>query len=376
MGTNRLVLRAFGKFQVELNGFSVFEKFCRSEKAKELFRYLLLFKDTKINKEKLLDIFWPGMTLDKAYQNLNSTVYLIRNAFDRASEKGIGKSIVRSSNQMFWLVLPEGYYYDVEEFKNFVNSAIHEHDDQRRIEYCKKAIEIYKGDLFTEDIYSEWSVSFREEYRELMINTLVLLVETLYKEKRFDECMYYIIKILEMDKYNESAIYYKILVLVSKKLYNQALKVYEEFAALLKEEMDISPSINLKELYYEVKKQIRNENTPTITPDIPNFLEIEEFKKYLKFELKKRCKNFILIEIFSKNSLIIKEKILNELFSNLREADIISAAGDKIYALLVDLKSKNEGGKIIKRLQKRFRGSGISVEIKDVDAVNVVETLS
>jgi len=367
---NSLLIKAFGKFQVEMNGFLVFEEFCRSEKAKELFRYLLLFKNMKISKEKLLDVFWPGMTLEKAYQNLNSTIYFIRNAFDRASEKGFGKSILRSSNQMLWLELPKDYYYDVEEFERFVDLAIHENSNRERIKYCKEALSVYKGDLFTEDTYSEWSISFREEYRELMINTLILLIEALYKEENFDECMYYIIKVLEIDKLNESAIYYKMLALSSKSLHNQALRTYKEYEELLYKEMGISPSSNLRELFYKITRQSDNNKIEhNLTIDIPNLLNIDDFKQILNLELKKRRKNSSLIEFqISNNSLIIKEKFLNHLISNLRESDLISIDGKKIYVLLVELNDLKKAPKILKRLVRGFDGDNILVKIVDTNS--------
>ncbi|MDI3472153.1 MAG: hypothetical protein PWQ20_331 [Thermotogaceae bacterium] len=375
MDNYKIEINAFGKFQVKINDIDVFDNFCRSEKAKEVFRYLLLFKDTKISKEKLLDMFWPGMPLEKAYQNLNSTVYLIRNTFDKVLKKGIGKSIVKSSNQMLWIVLPEDCYYDVEEFKKYIDLAIHEHDEQKRIDYCKKAIDIYKGDMFIEDEYSEWSASFREEYRELLINTLILLVETLYKLKKFDECMYYILKILEIDKYNESAAYYKLSVLISKGLYNQALKFYDEFVTLLKTELEISPPANLKLLYHKIKTQIESENSSKSESEIPNVLNAEEFKKILKIESKKRKTDSSLIEILIENGLITREKILDELLSKLRGSDIISMIGNRIYVLLSGLSNKEESEKIVRRLKEKLNLKGASLSLKNISLNKAVETL-
>ncbi|HPE68293.1 MAG TPA: bacterial transcriptional activator domain-containing protein [Thermotogota bacterium] len=343
----QLYIRTFGKFRFFVDGEAVEESFCRSQKAQEIFRYLLAFKGRKISKDTLCDMFWPGMEFSKARQNLSSTLYFIRNGLDNfVSEKGFGKKVVRSSTQMCWLEFPPNVHCDADEFRQFIHLADGESDPTQKTGYLILAEKLYLGDFFVEDQYEDWATSLREEFREMMVNSLIELVEVLYREGRYSESTHYLSKALDIDNLNESAIYLKMLLLQAQNRPLEALKVYDEYVQTLKKEFDFSPSNKLKRLRKSVASR-ENEVRNVLTLNVDQakgaqFAEIDLFQKMVRFELKKRKSNAFLVDIrINTDEPLVRwivEKLLNSISKNLRSGDVCTYQEGHFFILLPEMK--------------------------------------
>ena len=101
---NRVFIQTFGKFAIKNGSESVQIPFKRSQKAQEITRFLIAYRNRKISKDFLCEEFWPGMDFYSAKHNLSTTMYLIRKGFDKVvEEKDFGKKMFKTSSQMCWL---------------------------------------------------------------------------------------------------------------------------------------------------------------------------------------------------------------------------------------------------------------------------------
>ncbi|MFO7881157.1 MAG: BTAD domain-containing putative transcriptional regulator [Kosmotogaceae bacterium] len=341
----------------------ILSSYCKSEKGCELFRYLLVNYEKKINKDLILELFWPGMDNKSARQNLSSTLYFIRHAFDRALGNGIGKKICKATNQSCWLSFDENFYYDVVEFRKEINLANKALKNDEKIEHLIKASTIYSGDFMIEDTYNEWVIPVREELRELVVTSLVELIELLYQNKKMNESMFYTVRLLQIDPYNENAINNKIRILESQGRLTEAKKTFSKYSSYLERKMydhsfqKMNKAINeqMEKNEKEMNKQSNFYHDERFSQDNKKgalFMDFNVFMELSKFEsLQREPRGAILsfkIDGFEKIDEENRKKLIKALGSTLRRGDVISYQHNKVYILLI-----KSGNAFTRTVQKR-----------------------
>lgn len=342
----------------------ILNSYCKSEKGCELFRYLLVNYEKKISKDLILELFWPKMDNRSARQNLSSTLYFIRHAFDRALGNGIGKKICKATTQSCWLSFDENFSYDVAEFRKEIDLANKSLKNDEKIEHLIKASTIYSGDFMIEDTYNEWVIPVREELRELAITSLVELIELLYQNKKVNESMFYTVKLLQIDPYNETAINSKIRILESQGRLVEAKKTYAKYSSYLEKKMyDYSfqkmnnaideqmkkseKELNKQREFYRNKGPLSQDNKKGAL-----FMDFDVFMELSKFEsLQREPRSAILsfkIDGFEKIDEENRKKLIKALGSTLRRGDVISYQNNKVYILLI-----KSGNAFTRNVQKR-----------------------
>ena len=77
-----LSAQMLGKYRIEING-QQFDQWT-SAKARSVFQYMLTHRKTALLREVLMDTFWPNASLESARNNLNVTVYHLRQSLRAA----------------------------------------------------------------------------------------------------------------------------------------------------------------------------------------------------------------------------------------------------------------------------------------------------
>lgn len=375
-------ITTFGKFQVLYDKTDILENYCKSQKACEIFRYLLAFYGRKIEKENLSELFWPGMGCKRARQNLSSTLYFVRNAFDNVVGTGFGKKILPSSSQMCWFELTNNTYYDVAELKDAITLANQSQNKLDKIAHLMNAEAIYKGDFMSEDSYNDWVKPLRSEFREIAINTLTQLTRLLFEERNYNESMFYTIRLLDIDQYNENAIYNKVKLLQLQGRPTEAIRIYEEYSEILKRKFNIKPGRNFEELLESIKFQSDSPVHETLavsgksnygdTP-IPKgsiLVDMNTFMVMAKHEsLKRNPQSFVVCFRIDNGNSTLYESVRNLTFnflSLLRKGDVVSSTRNNIYILLGEVPVNPD-----QIVEKRFLSDNKVKELLSKSSINI-----
>lgn len=348
---NQIFIQTFGKFAIRNGQTTVQIPFKRSQKAQEITRFFIAYRNRKISKDFLCDEFWPGMDFYSAKHNLSTTLYLIRKGFDKvAEEKGFGKSLFRSSSQMCWFEIPENVVLDVDYFKQLQKKASLTAKKEEKIALFKEMESIYKGDFLPEQPYSDWAIAIREECKEMAVEHLCELIKLLIEKKEYKLAKYYQAKAIKIDPFNETCVLLKMKILTEEERYIDALKIYDSFEKNLKDEFGFTPSPTLE----GYKKKIRllqeacekkNKLTQKIVDE--RYVECEVFKKILNFELSQReCQSALLeikMNIEWENVPWLFGKVLNCIICSLRKGDLVTNDDNRFCILLKNIATDNIG---------------------------------
>lgn len=151
-----LEARLFGPFEVRYRG-QVLAPW-PSQRAASLLKFLLLHHGRPVRREVLMDAFWPGSSAKSARNNLNVTVYQLRQQL-RAHDPGRTHIVYNAGS---YRIDPElRCWMDVDDYARSIargNQAAHSGDWLTAIKWYREARRLYAGPLLEGDTSGEWYI--------------------------------------------------------------------------------------------------------------------------------------------------------------------------------------------------------------------------
>lgn len=228
------------------NGFQVINEkgealSWRTQKSKELFAYLWIKNGKIASKDSIIEKIFNGRSLDKASTLLHTTIYQLRRALKKLGHKN---AIV---------YLQEGYKLDLdiksdlEELLDIIKKESYNSKDIERI------LEIYKGDLLKEGY--PWAMEIQQTYRHLVFKAIENFAEGELKNQRFSPVLKIALdKLYEIDPFNDSLVAMIIYYYGKKKEQVSLEKFFERYERELWEEIHLTPSQRVIEIYNKYKQ--------------------------------------------------------------------------------------------------------------------------
>jgi DNA-binding SARP family transcriptional activator len=148
----------------------------RSRRARQLFAYLALNRHEDLSRYRLMGVFWPEHSEERAENNLSLTVLALRRLLDAGRDGG---SFVTYSAGCYSLAFDD-IWLDTEAMIDFVRSASDLEVAGRHQEAANaldQALMLYAGDLLPADLYEEWTQFHREQLQNIFANALTRRAE-------------------------------------------------------------------------------------------------------------------------------------------------------------------------------------------------------
>ena len=145
-------------------------------------------------------------------------------------------------------------WYDVADFESALQRAASQDlSINERVELWRRAINLYRGD-YLEDIFMDWANLRRTELQNAYVQALANLAEWEMDTQRFAEAIRWLEKITAVDPYQD---HYHLMImkcLVASGSPSAAKAHYQDYRKLLKKELDIEPTDELRSLYQQITK--------------------------------------------------------------------------------------------------------------------------
>ncbi len=223
------------------NGFKIYQRDLdkeplklRSPKTEELFAFLIC-KGT-VSREEIIDTLWSGLEPDKAWKNLNSTLYYIR--------KAIGTSTIKASRNE--IRVEEGSINcDLYEFDRLLKQI--RYAPEKRTEWFKQAEAMYTGAFLKGKDY-EWATDKTRQLEQEYIGVLELAARSHQEQNQPHQSLHFYGEILKLDILREDIHHEVITLYVELGRLNEAYRQFCLLEDLLKQELGTKPDPKLKEL--------------------------------------------------------------------------------------------------------------------------------
>jgi ATP/maltotriose-dependent transcriptional regulator MalT/two-component SAPR family response regulator len=251
---NDVSLKTFGGTEILVRGKAVKEDLWIRKKSKLLLIYLLVNQGLRIQKDKVLGIFFSELSAESADNIFHQAITNIRNVLKpglpsissgepktkKTVKKGelkteITPSLIVYEDKILHMAPGFDYKVDVIEFNKLAARVSSPETEETEKEIlAKKAIGVYEGE-FLPGYYDEWIEELRSILQHKYTETAEILLAILKKKNKYEELISYSEKLLLTDKLHEEAFYYIIYAYnaignetMAKRKFSQLLKNYEE----------------------------------------------------------------------------------------------------------------------------------------------------
>jgi DNA-binding SARP family transcriptional activator len=139
-----------------------------SLKARAVFQYLLIHHGRPVRRDVLMELGWPGHTHTSARNNLNVTLYSLRNTL-----KGpwhIEPILYRDG--CYGLNPDLRWWIDRDNFLSALNLAQLARYPRQAIHHYRTAVKLYRGPLFEDDLSGDWYLTEQRHLNELYLQAL------------------------------------------------------------------------------------------------------------------------------------------------------------------------------------------------------------
>jgi DNA-binding SARP family transcriptional activator len=246
-----LKINLFGEFQVWRDGCQIERQGWGGRKTRSLLKLLLTRPGRTFSRDEIMEALWHGVAPQAAERSLWVAVSLLRRALEPDLERG--------SDSRYILQKRPGYAFDQQaeceidawEFEKHRQAAEALQDagdlDEAIREYSS-ALELLRGEFLAEDLYEDWAMEAREEWRERHLSALSELSECLALRGRYSEAIETCERALTLERYSEDL--HRRLMLYHYCAGEQALSLqaFRSYAKTVKEELGATPSPELAQL--------------------------------------------------------------------------------------------------------------------------------
>jgi DNA-binding SARP family transcriptional activator len=255
-----LKIYLLGRFCVEVDDVAIKEQQWELRSAKLLIKLLAIKPAHRLHREQIIDTLWTEQDPEHAINKLNKAIHSARRTLEPRIKRGNESRFILSQKQQITLHSPTGLYIDTDEFERLAAVAIKNAD----VEAGEAAIELYQGDLLTEDIYEEW-LSVKRESLRLLYRKVAAKTASIHAENKDYQKSIEIFKRLAFDDPSDEHVQQRLmrLLAITGSKY-QSLKQFELCSSALRE-LGVEPDPETIELVENIKsgKIVRQEAKST-----------------------------------------------------------------------------------------------------------------
>ncbi len=216
-GRKTIRISMLGDFKVQIGDRFIEESEWKTRKAQRILKYLVLKRDHFVSKEALAELFWPGTNRKAAMASLNVALYELRRVlanYGSAPEDEFPLLYDRIDG--FEVKSSARLMVDFDDFsKQYSLYKLYDSEGGNIISPLKEMVRLYSGNLLPQDLYEDWTLLEREHLKSKFLEAAHRFVDSGVQQNSVDEAEAVLIKILNIDPYDESA-FSKLLDLYNK----------------------------------------------------------------------------------------------------------------------------------------------------------------
>ncbi|MFN8499787.1 MAG: BTAD domain-containing putative transcriptional regulator [Anaerolineae bacterium] len=237
-----LRLLCLGTFEVQFSAGRVPTR--RSGKYNTILRYLAIHPRQPVVRDVLLEVLWPNADPDIANNRLRVAMHHLRQAFAVPESQPACVDYVLFRDGCYLFNPAIDVWTDIEAFEQNWRAGMQMEQAGRWEEAAAAygtAEALYRGDLFAEDPYEEWTLVRREELRDIYLSLLDKLSHYALKSGNIDGAIEGWKKILGKDPLREDAYCHLMIHLAGRGQRALALHWYDVCTQTLQHQLNVEP---------------------------------------------------------------------------------------------------------------------------------------
>ena len=360
----RLKIGLLGPFYLTVNETEIRTDAWKSKKALTLLKYFATRAGQNVSADVLIELLWPDNEDVDSTGNLHTAVWYVRRIL--LGEENDGAAPLLYANGSYWLELPEECF-DIHLFQKHVKKSrqLAKSSPEQALSHCESALALYRDDFLPEDLYDEWTISYREEFQELYFETIVRSAELLMACRGDIQGAIDILRsAVHKDPFREELYQMGIKAYILGERHVDALNLYKRYSTMLMDEYQLQPSQATQNLIAQLqnkdaKRGFHFSSNLKVKPTTGAYICDRETLQFMleteERRLTRSGNNFSLLLVTNSESRVRNRQVtaaFHVLQRSLRNSDSISRyTDDQIVVFLPDTNAA-EAKALFRRLHK------------------------
>lgn len=225
-----------------------------TRRSRDIFCHIATARHRRVDKDVLIDTFWPDEDFETVEKNFHPTISHIRKALNS-----------RQSFKQNYLVFRDGAYQlnqelvysiDTEEFEAAIGAAENAKRDKDVKAFrtnLETAHALYRGE-FMAGVYEDWAEDRRHYFKEQFSRVLSALAKLAFSEKSWSGTLKFANEALREDPYREDMHRLVMKALAAQSKPAAVKEQFESLKTLLKTELGVEPAPETRRVYQELLK--------------------------------------------------------------------------------------------------------------------------
>jgi DNA-binding SARP family transcriptional activator len=199
-------IQVLGGFAVSRQGQLVRLSDWQSKRARELLKMLIARRGHPVPRTVLIEALWPDDNADGLNNRLSVALTTIRSVLDPGHQFA-AEHFINADKDSVALAL-ESADVDVERFLAAAAEGLarlRQGDAGDAVPILEAAEVAYSGEFLEENLYDDWAAPVREEARAMYSSVARVLARHAAERNEPDAAVRYLLRILEIDRYDEDA---------------------------------------------------------------------------------------------------------------------------------------------------------------------------
>ncbi|MGQ0604283.1 MAG: BTAD domain-containing putative transcriptional regulator, partial [Anaerolineales bacterium] len=259
-----LKVYTLGRFAVYCGERLITEADWQRQKAKRMFKLLLMAPQRQILGEQVMEALWPDKPPFAASNNFHRTLFVLRRVLQPDLGPRDVSNYISYDGHMLRLRPDAVAWVDVEEFSRLIGSAREAwHDLQRN----RAPLAVYAGDFMPDDPYDDWAarwrVKFQQEYADVLRQVAALHLER-NEPKPATESLE---ALLQVEPDSEGALRDLMRLYAQTGQRYKALQRYQQLRQFLHSDLSMEPTAQTTAVYESILRGAQTgESTPLVEP--------------------------------------------------------------------------------------------------------------
>src|SRR5262245_55265928 len=247
-----LTIYTLGRFAVYRGDTLIEDLAWQRQKAKKLFKLLVLSPQHQLLKDRVLELLWPDKSPEAAANNLHRTLFILRRVLQPDLENAAQSPYILFKDDILTLNPATIAWVDAEAFERLIQLGRQQHHN---LDHYRAALELYKGEFLPEDLYEVWAEDRRSVLQKSFVDLLKQVAAIHIERAAYQEAINNLCALLRIEPTDEGVRRELMRLYVQTGERHKALRLYQHSCQVLHQELGVEPSAQTTALYEAILKE-------------------------------------------------------------------------------------------------------------------------
>jgi LuxR family transcriptional regulator, maltose regulon positive regulatory protein len=251
-----LEIRTLGAFRVLRNGrIPIEDHQWGGRRTKLLLKAIIVHAINDIPKDLLIEDLWPESDPEASQRNFKVTLHRLRKVLEPDLPKHGRSAYIHLKDNLISLDRTR-CRVDVQlflEYRKDIKRAALAREHQALLELGRRLLSLYQGDFLAEDPYAPWAEMKRLALKDEHIATAMTMAAIYREQAQWQEAAQCCRTALAADPCLEQAGAMLMEILAAQERRSDAVKVYEQLCAALRDDLGVDPGPSVAAIYQRIR---------------------------------------------------------------------------------------------------------------------------